>query len=88
LILRAGRIRRKKSEVEKNGKNHPTHASHKDTSLAKRSKGGDAPIAHLPWPEFRGTTVMALRVKEARAGCLSRWLLRVRVEFSHKGIDL
>jgi hypothetical protein len=50
LILRAGGVGGKKSEAEKTGKNRPVDAPHKDTSLAKRSKGGDAPIAQFPGP--------------------------------------
>lgn len=57
--------------ANKSGKDRPTHASHKDTSHAKWSKGGDAPIAQFPWPESRGTAIMALRIREAWAGCLA-----------------
>jgi len=78
LILRAGGFRGKNPEGKKKGKNRPAPTPHEDTSLAKRTKGGDAPIAHLPWPEFRGTAVMAIRIKGARAGCLTLPLLKLR----------
>jgi hypothetical protein len=88
LILRADRFRRKKSEGKNSGKNHPADAPHKDTSLAKRSKGGDAPIAQFPGRIPRDSRY-GTQNQRSVAGLPEAVTIQVaRLEFSHEVIEL